>query len=82
MGAKLVAGKGVTIANSDLEGSGGERGKLEIFGHARLYKVMGIATVDEDDDMGVVDGAKEVEGVGSGCAGEGIEANLGKGGVR
>jgi hypothetical protein len=66
---------GTTIGNHDLEIIDGMDVAMSFLGNATMNKIMGAATINQNDDLPMLDVTDYLEGLGSGEASESIEGN-------
>jgi hypothetical protein len=68
---------GTTIGNHDLEIVDNMDVAMSFLGNAVMNKIMGASTINQNDDLSMLDLTDQLEGLGSGESSESIEANAG-----
>jgi hypothetical protein len=66
---------GTTIGNHDLEIIDGMDVAMSFLGNAGMNKIMGASTINQNDDLTMLDVTDYLEGLGSGEASESIKGN-------
>jgi hypothetical protein len=64
---------GTTIGNHDLKIVDNTDITIDFLGNVMMNKIMGVSTVNEDDDLPVLNVANELEGLGSREASKGMQ---------
>jgi hypothetical protein len=66
---------GVTINNHDLKIVDDTNIAIDFMGNAMMNKIMGVSTVNKDDDLPMINVVNDIEGLGSREASKGMQQN-------
>jgi hypothetical protein len=66
---------GTTISNNDLENIDSMDVSMSFLGNTMINKIMGVATINQNDDLPMLDVTDYLEGLGIEEASESIEGN-------